>query len=215
MKVGVIGGGVAGLSCAARLQELGVAVTLYDTGKRGPGGRCSSRLWRGRPADHAAQFAEARTPAFAEFLASLEASGAARRLESLATLTAAGAAATVVSDGVPRYVGVGGMGKITDALAASVDDVRQDVWVSPNGGIKRNAGHGAWLVREGKGVDQSLVGALPFERRHGVRCIAEQRHAATDRAARQLVSRYAEQIDALKAGLVRQIAQEQPRGEHP
>ena len=59
MKVGVIGGGLSGLSCASRLQELGVAVTLYDTGKRGPGGRASSRLWRNAPVDHAAQFAEA------------------------------------------------------------------------------------------------------------------------------------------------------------
>ena len=46
--VGVIGGGAAGLSCALRLQELGQQVTLYDTGKRGPGGRASSISEGGR-----------------------------------------------------------------------------------------------------------------------------------------------------------------------
>ena len=55
-------------------------------------------------------------------------------------------------DGIPRYVGVGGMGALADALAAAVEDVRADVWVSPNGGI-RQAGDGTWLVREGKNVE--------------------------------------------------------------
>ena len=154
MKVGVIGGGIAGLSCAVRLQQLGLAVTVYDTGKRGPGGRCSSRIWRGRPVDHAAQFAEARTEPFAEFLSSLEREGKARRLkaEDVATLAAPGIA-TPSADAIPRYVGVGGMGAISDALTACVEDVRTDTWVSPNGGIRRNAGDGSWLVKESKTVE--------------------------------------------------------------
>ena len=74
VRVAVIGGGIAGLSCASRLQELLGArscVTVYDTGKRGPGGRASSRLWQddvSRPVDHAVQFAEVHTPAFSNFM---------------------------------------------------------------------------------------------------------------------------------------------------
>lgn len=40
-----LGGGVAGLACAKRLRSLGLSPTVFDTGKREPGGRASSRLW--------------------------------------------------------------------------------------------------------------------------------------------------------------------------
>ena len=61
MSVAVIGGGVAGLSCA-RVLSATHRVTVYDTGKHRPGGRCSSRnvpLPNGGkpvPVDHAVQF---------------------------------------------------------------------------------------------------------------------------------------------------------------
>eukprot|EP00438_Fugacium_kawagutii_P026496 Skav202807 [mRNA] locus=scaffold326:975371:978207:+ [translate_table: standard] len=45
-SVAIIGGGVAGLACAKRLRSHGVNATVFDTGKREPGGRASSRLWR-------------------------------------------------------------------------------------------------------------------------------------------------------------------------
>ena len=49
-SVGVIGGGVAGLMCATRLQELGLAPIVFDTGKHAVGGRASSRrLWSSAP----------------------------------------------------------------------------------------------------------------------------------------------------------------------
>jgi predicted NAD/FAD-dependent oxidoreductase len=41
-SVAVIGGGIAGLSCAAELQQV-YDVTVYDTGRLRPGGRASSR----------------------------------------------------------------------------------------------------------------------------------------------------------------------------
>ena len=44
-SVAVIGGGIAGLSCAQALSSSSkFDVTLYDTGRLRPGGRCSSRL---------------------------------------------------------------------------------------------------------------------------------------------------------------------------
>ncbi|KAL3926780.1 MAG: hypothetical protein SGPRY_003139, partial [Prymnesium sp.] len=79
-RVGVIGGGIAGLSCARRLGELGKEVVLFDTGKRSPAGRASSRLWIDRrPVDHAAQFTSASTSEYAALLARLEEEGAVRR----------------------------------------------------------------------------------------------------------------------------------------
>ena len=152
--VGVIGGGIAGLSCASRLQELGVAVTLYDTGKRGPGGRASSRLWRGQVADHAAQFCEARTPIFTTHMEELLSEGKVHRLapDALCNLISPGVVEPL-ADNVPRFVGVGGMGAIADAAVGYLDDVKQDLWVSPNNGIRQDA-NGKWLVRESKSVER-------------------------------------------------------------
>jgi monoamine oxidase len=42
MQVGIIGSGIAGLSCADRLTSFGHEVCLFDKG-RGPGGRMSTR----------------------------------------------------------------------------------------------------------------------------------------------------------------------------
>ncbi len=41
MKIGIVGAGIAGLACAARLKESGIDSVLFDKGRR-PGGRLSS-----------------------------------------------------------------------------------------------------------------------------------------------------------------------------
>lgn len=78
-RVGVIGGGIAGLSAARRLQSLGIEAVVFDTGKRGPGGRASSRLFAGAPADHAAQYISTSSPGetpFSAFVEEMVATGA-------------------------------------------------------------------------------------------------------------------------------------------
>ncbi|WP_333927659.1 FAD-dependent oxidoreductase [Sphingomonas sp. LR55] len=42
MRIGIVGAGMAGLSCAQALRRQGHAVVLFDKG-RGPGGRMSTR----------------------------------------------------------------------------------------------------------------------------------------------------------------------------
>ena len=155
--VGVIGGGIAGLSCARRLQQLGVECTVYDTGKRGPGGRASSRTWRGRAVDHAVQSVSAMPgSAFHEWLSELEADGFVRPWSGLGVLGDGGAFMPAPEGGAPRYIGVGGMGTIAEQLAGGLD-IRQDIWVSPNGGIftergSADDGGGGWCVQESKKV---------------------------------------------------------------
>ncbi len=67
MRIGIIGAGMAGLSCAQVLQRQGHRPILFDKG-RGPGGRMSTRRIDtplGEVAfDHGAQYLAARDPAF-------------------------------------------------------------------------------------------------------------------------------------------------------
>lgn len=67
MRIGIIGAGMAGLSCAQALRRQGHAVVLFDKG-RGPGGRMSTRRidtpLGDATFDHGAQYLTARDPAF-------------------------------------------------------------------------------------------------------------------------------------------------------
>ncbi len=67
MRIGIVGAGMAGLSCATALVEAGHDVVVFDKG-RGPGGRMSTRrltTYLGEIGfDHGAQYMTARDPAF-------------------------------------------------------------------------------------------------------------------------------------------------------
>lgn len=62
-RVAVIGGGIAGLSCARRLAAVGCAVRVFDKGRE-PGGRAATRRANGFAFDHGAQYLTARDPRF-------------------------------------------------------------------------------------------------------------------------------------------------------
>ena len=64
-SVGIVGAGLAGLSCASRLKDLGFKVHVYEK-SYGPSGRMSTRNREGWSADHGAQYFTARDPLFIE-----------------------------------------------------------------------------------------------------------------------------------------------------
>lgn len=76
VQIGVIGAGIAGLSCATALQQAGFQVRVFDKA-RGPAGRMSTR--RGDPWqwDHGAQYFTAHDPAFRAEVAQWERAGVA------------------------------------------------------------------------------------------------------------------------------------------
>ncbi|QWE08320.1 NAD(P)/FAD-dependent oxidoreductase [Polynucleobacter ibericus] len=76
LSVAIIGAGIAGLSCATRLQALGLQVQIYEK-SRGPSGRMSTRNGEGWSADHGAQYFTARDPLFIEELNTWIAAGVA------------------------------------------------------------------------------------------------------------------------------------------
>lgn len=96
-SVGIIGGGMAGLACAAYLAQRGIASTVFDKG-RGPGGRMATRRASFGDTeigfDHGAQFFTARDPAFIDQCAQWQAEGV------IARWPAAGAEAWVGTPGM-------------------------------------------------------------------------------------------------------------------
>jgi renalase len=62
-SVAIIGGGIAGLSCAKVLQQNGVAVRVFEK-SQGVSGRMSTRRGEGWACDHGAQYFTARSEAF-------------------------------------------------------------------------------------------------------------------------------------------------------
>ncbi len=106
MKVAIVGAGIAGLSCALRLQQDGCDVTVLDKG-RGAGGRMSTRRIAvpggkgpgGEVAfDHGAQYLTMRDPAFVEAMQGWEAA------QVVARWPAAGEHAWVGTDGMSAIV---------------------------------------------------------------------------------------------------------------
>jgi hypothetical protein len=65
--IAIIGAGLAGLSCATKLQAQGFKVQVFEK-SRGPSGRMSTRNGKDWTADHGAQYFTARDPLFIEEL---------------------------------------------------------------------------------------------------------------------------------------------------
>ncbi|MEP2736015.1 MAG: FAD-dependent oxidoreductase [Erythrobacter sp.] len=148
--IAIIGGGMAGLSCAAALAKAGHSPVIFDKG-RGPGGRMAAR--RAEVAgetvsfDHGAQFFTADTPEFAEQITAWESSG-------LVELWSAA--------GDKSYVGVPGMNGPIRGMADALD-VRWGARVSQ---AERQA-DGTWrLSFEGSSETQhftQVICAIPAE----------------------------------------------------
>ncbi len=120
----IIGAGMAGLSCAVQLANLGHRPALIDKG-RGPGGRMAARRAEIAGAaisfDHGAQYFTSRTPDFRAAVADWEAAGAAARWEAA---------------GADAFVGVPGMNGPIRAMADRCD-VRwgvRAISLTPSGG---------------------------------------------------------------------------------
>ncbi|HEX5043166.1 MAG TPA: FAD-dependent oxidoreductase, partial [Candidatus Polarisedimenticolaceae bacterium] len=68
----VVGAGIAGLACAQRAVEVGLAPLVLEK-SRGVGGRCATRRVDGQPVDHGLAFLHGSDPAFLAALDGVEA----------------------------------------------------------------------------------------------------------------------------------------------
>lgn len=113
--IAIIGAGMAGLACAARLKAGGCEVRVFDKG-RGPGGRMAARrveiAGESVRFDHGAQYFTARDPGFGAAVEAWEAQGAVARWT----------AASKAKDD-PAFVGTPGMNGPIKAMAQEVGEV--------------------------------------------------------------------------------------------
>jgi len=112
--IGIIGAGIAGLSCATTLQQAGLNPIIFDKG-RGLGGRLATRRTAsGLQFDHGAQYATARSEEFGKVIAAA---------------THAGQVASWDTGESPRYVGVPGMSGLAKFLGRGLD-IHQNTQIS-------------------------------------------------------------------------------------
>jgi predicted NAD/FAD-dependent oxidoreductase len=102
--IAVIGAGIAGLSCAAALQQAGLAVSLFEK-SRGPAGRMSTRRGDDWQCDHGAQYFTARHPDFAAELTHWIQAGVAQQWSPRLQVFG-GATSRSPDPAVERFVGV-------------------------------------------------------------------------------------------------------------
>ena len=118
-KVGVIGAGLAGLTCARLLKDHGLDVTLFDKG-RAPGGRMSRRRAEPFVFDHGAQYFTARDPVFQRYAESWRKDGVVDVWQGRVVSIEAGTIAPAAMNH-ERYVGMPGMNGLAKHLAAELD----------------------------------------------------------------------------------------------
>ena len=162
----MIGGGIAGLSCAEGLAD-SFDVTVYDTGRLRPGGRCSSREAGDRPKeqeeltfpllskykyDHAAQVLTVpESPLFQDFsqqVSDWEDAGVLKKFTTNSVFNIYSADNVKPCPNDNLYFGSKGMGSIPLAMVdRNRFELKQDVWVSPSNGVKYLAQSKKWRVQ--------------------------------------------------------------------
>lgn len=159
LRVAVIGAGLAGLSCAARLAAAGWRVDVFEK-SRGTGGRLNTRRDHGTGFDLGAQYFTVRDPRFAEQVQAWEREGAAARWDVSPWLIDAGGRKMPSPDDTVRWVGTPAMSALTQHLAG------RDVVLctqTPIDAVERR--HGKWTLYAGESLSyegfDALVVAVP------------------------------------------------------
>ncbi|XP_059312287.1 uncharacterized protein LOC132063652 [Lycium ferocissimum] len=132
--VGIIGGGMSGLTCALYLEKRGIRSTVFDTGMHGLGGRMGTRMIDHQPLifDHAAQFFTVTNPKFAELVDDWSKRGLVREWQGTIGELEVGGNFVPFPSSPPKYIGVNGMRPLADSLLSqtSLVSVVRPCWVS-------------------------------------------------------------------------------------
>lgn len=134
IPITIIGAGIAGLACARRPTQAGLAPVLLDKG-RGIGGRVATRRVDTMQFDHGAQYVTAHAPNFEAVLAALQTAGALVDWPD--------------ANGRQRSVGRPGMSSLAKAMGHGLD-IRQGVQVT---GVTQT--HSGWDLHLGETLLQT------------------------------------------------------------
>lgn len=156
--VGIVGGGIAGLSAARVLTEAGVRVTVYDKG-RGPGGRASTRRRDAHQFDHGAQYFTARDARFRALVEAWCRRGIAAEWNARFAAVDEPGTLRPMQSGAARYVGAPGMSALAGDLAAGLGsraEVRFGALVTRVAAVS-----GGWVIwREGDAAGEAFDALL-------------------------------------------------------
>lgn len=172
--VAVVGGGISGLVFARELSSRGIRVTVFDTGEKAVGGRASSRemvddLGRTLQWDHSTQYFTATPGSVFEAMTHewLELGLVGEWPDDRVGVLDAGSGTFVpFRDGAKRFVGVGGLQKLTAHLAdcENVDVVRPK-WVGamiPIGDSTHENTPLRWSLASSQGARAEQLGVFDF-----------------------------------------------------
>lgn len=162
MRVAVVGGGIAGMSCARTMLRAGAEVSVFDKG-RGPGGRASTRREGEDTFDHGAQYFTVRAPAFESEVRRWVATCAAAEWRGRIAEVSRAGVVEPKAEGPRRYVGVPGMNELVKDLASGLVAGATVEFGVRVGSVSRDGD--SWVVKsaEGRrlGVFDAVVVATP------------------------------------------------------
>ncbi len=119
MRVAILGAGLTGLLTARELGASGCSVTVFEKA-RACGGRMTTKHGPCGPLDFGAQYFTARTGEFRQLVDEWEAAGIVAKWRFTPCKLRDGRLRASPDETV-RFVGIGGMGTIMDALAQGID----------------------------------------------------------------------------------------------
>ena len=154
----VIGAGLAGLTCARKLAEAGLSVTVLDKGRR-PGGRLSTRSSRRGPVfDQGAQYLTARSVTFQQQVRAWVEAGVVAEWTGRFVDLKVGQRPTDTAREAQRYVGLPGMGSLIEHLAEPAERID-----GPHYGVRVTRlirGEAGWTAADDAGGEHGPFGRV-------------------------------------------------------
>lgn len=178
--VAIVGAGIAGLACATVLASQGVAVEVFDKGRR-PGGRTATRRTPYGSLDHGAQYFTASDPSFRAWTEEGRAAGMVAGWDGAIAAVFDGHVQQA-GDTAQRWVGVPGMSGLAGRLAKGLA-IRSELQIA---GLARNGDAWRLLGQDGESLGEAHIVIIAVPAPQAVELLQSSPRLA-DRAAEAIL----------------------------